>query len=72
MKAVDLKSSIQKQGRYVNQVVGFVGGEKKTFKEVDTLSIDQGQFTKFCLKNGVMVMINDKNVLYVEVHKCNI
>jgi RimJ/RimL family protein N-acetyltransferase len=46
-KMVSLKSSIIQKGRYVSQILHFVGGEKRTFNNVDTHSIKQGQFTKF-------------------------
>jgi hypothetical protein len=66
---VNLKSTITKKGRYVTQILHFVGGEKRTFEGVDTHSLKQGQFTKFMCKNGVMVMINDANVLMIEIFK---
>jgi hypothetical protein len=64
---IDLKSSIQKKGKYVTQIIHFVGGEKKTFNGIDTTYIKQGQFTKLLLKDGRMLMVNDKNVLCIEV-----
>jgi hypothetical protein len=64
---VNLKSSITKKGKYVSQILHFVGGEKRTFNNVDTESIKQGQFTKFETKDGRLVMINDKNVLCIEI-----
>jgi hypothetical protein len=63
----NLKSSIIKKGRYVSQILHFVGGEKRTFNEVDTHSIKQGQFTKFETKDGRLVMVNDKNILCIEI-----
>ena len=51
-KMVSLKSSIIQKGRYVSQILHFVGGEKRTFNNVDTHSIKQGQFTKFETKDG--------------------
>ena len=68
-KMVSLKSSIIAKGRYVSQILHFVGGEKRTFNNVDTHSIKQGQFTKFETKDGRLVMVNDKNVLCIEVFK---
>ena len=62
-----LKSSIIKKGKYVSQILHFVGGEKRTFNNVDTESIKQGQFTKFETKDGRLVMVNDKNVLCIEI-----
>ncbi len=64
---VSLKSSIIKKGKYVSQVLHFLGGEKRTFNYVDTTSIKQGQFTKFETKDGRLVMVNDKNILCIEI-----
>ena len=66
-KMTNLKSSIIKKGRYVSQILHFVGGEKRTFNNVDTHSIKQGQFTKFETKDGRLVMVNDKNILCIEI-----
>ena len=63
----NLMSSVAKEGRYVTQIIHFKNGYRKTIHGIDTLSIEQGQFTKFKCKNGAMVMINDANVLMVEV-----
>ena len=64
---IDLKSSVQEQGQYVTQIIHFVGGEKRTFDGIIVDSIRQGQFTKFKLRNGSMILINDSNVLMIEV-----
>lgn len=63
----DLQSSIKSKGKYVTQIIHFVGGEKRTYDGIDVNSIRQGQFTKFECKNGAMVLINDRNVLMIEV-----
>jgi len=63
----NLKSSITEKGRYVSQILHFINGEKRTFNNVDTHSIKQGQFTKFETKDGRLVMVNDKNILCVEI-----
>jgi len=64
---VNLHSTTQKLGKYVCQIIHFKSGEKRTLEGVETKSIKQGQFTKFDLKNGSMVLVNDKNVLMIEV-----
>jgi len=64
---VNLHSTTQTKGEYVTQIIHYIGGEKRTIEGVETKSIKQGQFTKFNLKNGSMVLINDKNVLMIEV-----
>ena len=68
---VDLESSVKLQGKWVTKIIHFVGGEKKTIEGVDTHTIRQGQFTKFQLKDGSFVMVNDKNVLMIEIFKEN-
>ena len=65
----DLKSTVEKQGEYVTQIIHFIGGEKRTFTDIVSASIKQGQFTKFDTKDGRMLLINDKNVLLIEVFK---
>jgi hypothetical protein len=64
---MDLQSSVKKQGKYVTQIIHFVGGEKRTFEDIETAVIKQGQFTKLATADGRMIMINDKNVLCIEV-----
>lgn len=65
---LDLKSSVSDIGGvYVTQIIHFVGGEKRTFHDIESASIRQGQFTKFKQKNGPWIMINDRNVLCIEV-----
>jgi hypothetical protein len=64
---MDLQSSVKKQGKYVTQIIHFVGGEKRTFEDIETSVIKQGQFTKLTTADGRMIMINDKNVLCIEV-----
>jgi hypothetical protein len=64
---MDLQSSVKKQGQYVTQIIHFVGGEKRTFENIETSVIKQGQFTKLTTADGRMIMINDKNVLCIEV-----
>ena len=65
----DLKSSVAEVGDYVTQIIHFVGGEKRTYHNIDSKSIRQGQFTKFRQKDGTWIMINDNNVLCIEVFK---
>lgn len=67
LRMVSLKSTVTKKGKYVTQILHFVGGEKRTFEGVDTDSIKQGQFTKFETKDNRLVMINDKNILCIEI-----
>ena len=62
-----LKSSVAQKGKYVTQIIHFVGGHCKTIHGIDTDTIEQGQFTKFFTVDGRMVLINDPNVLMVEV-----
>jgi hypothetical protein len=69
---MDLQSSIKKQGDYVTQILHFVGGEKRTFNNIKSSEIKQGQFTKLTTKDGRMILINDKNVLCIEVFSENV
>ena len=64
---MDLQSSIKKQGKYVTQIIHFVGGEKRTFNNIKSSEVKQGQFTKLITSDGRMILINDKNVLCIEV-----
>jgi hypothetical protein len=64
---MDLQSSVKKQGKYVTQILHFVGGEKRTFEDIESSTVKQGQFTKLATADGRMIMINDKNVLCIEV-----
>lgn len=64
---MDLQSSIKSQGEYVTQILHFIGGEKRTFENIKSTSVKQGQFTKLITKDGRMILINDKNVLCIEV-----
>ena len=66
---MNLQSTLNEQGKYVTQIIHFVGGIKRTYKGIITESIKQGQFTKFKCKDGTMIVINDINVLCIEVFK---
>tara|TARA_R110000751_G_scaffold249976_2_gene349600 strand:+ start:143 stop:349 length:207 start_codon:yes stop_codon:yes gene_type:complete len=66
---VDLESSTKKQGKWVTQIIHFIGGEKRTFESIDSSLIKQGQFTKLTTKDGRYILINDKNVLCIETFK---
>tara|TARA_R110002020_G_scaffold29581_2_gene93295 strand:- start:198 stop:434 length:237 start_codon:yes stop_codon:yes gene_type:complete len=65
----NLLSSVAKESRYVTQIIHFKNGYRKTIHGIDTLSIEQGQFTKFKCKDGRYILINDENVLMVECFK---
>jgi len=64
---IDLQSSIKSQGEYVTQIIHFIGGEKRTFENIKSTTVKQGQFTKLSTKDGRMILINDKNVLCIEI-----
>lgn len=66
---VDLNSVVMEKGKMVTQVVNFIHGTKATFPHVNSGSIKQGQFTHFETADGRLILINEKNVLYVEVIK---
>jgi len=67
IKKPNLQSSLIDKGKHVTQIFHFIGGVKRTFKGIKTETIRQGQFTKLECKNGVTLMINDKNILMIEV-----
>lgn len=67
MSDKDLKSSIKDIGETVVQIIHFVGGEKRTFYDIQSDKVRQGQFTKLYQTDGTMIMVNDKNVLCIEV-----
>jgi len=62
-----LKSSVEKKGKIVDKIITFSGGNKKTFRKVKTETIEQSQFTKFETEDGRLVMVNDKNVDFIEI-----
>ena len=64
---MNLESTVNNIGEYTTQIIHFKCGEKRTFTGIVSSKIKQGQFTKLWLKNGSIVMVNDKNVLCVEV-----
>ena len=64
---MNLQSTVNEQGKYVTQIIHFVGGVKRTFEGVSTSKIKQGQMTKLELKDGRTVLVNDANVLCIEV-----
>jgi len=72
-KEINLNSSVgdkyftDSTSETVTQIVHFKDGVKRTFNGVIPETIRQGQFTKFKLKDGSMIMINDANVLCIEV-----
>ena len=60
---INLQSTVNVQGKYVTQIIHFVGGVKRTYHGIETASIKQGQF----IKDGSMLVVNDVNVLCIEV-----
>jgi hypothetical protein len=63
----DLKSTVRMVSPIVTQIIHFIGGEKRTFYNIDTTKVQQGEFTKLFQTDGTLIMINPKNVLCVEV-----
>jgi len=61
------KSSIEQEGEVVTEIITFSNGNKKTFEDIITSTIIQGEFTHFKLKDGRLIMINPKNVDFFEV-----
>lgn len=65
----NLKSSVNKIGEIVTQIVQFENGEQKTFEGVITKSIRVGMFTKFETVDGKMIAIAHNKVNWFETHK---
>jgi len=61
------KSTLSYNSKLCTQIIHFSGGEKRTFTDILTENIKQGQFTKIEREDGSMIMINDKNVICIEV-----
>ena len=68
---MNLHSTVNKRGEIVTQIIHFINGEKRTFENIKTNNIKQGQFTKLETVDGRLIMINDKNVLCIEVFTQN-
>ena len=65
--ASDLRSSVAKKGKVVDQVIHFRGGDKKTYRGIKTETIEQSEFTQFETIDGKRVYINTRNVNCFEV-----
>tara|TARA_R110002020_G_scaffold202637_1_gene405754 strand:+ start:791 stop:1039 length:249 start_codon:yes stop_codon:yes gene_type:complete len=65
----NLLSSVNKEGKYVTQIVHFKDGQRKTIHGIISSSIETGKFTKFNCKDGRMIMVNDDNVNMIETFK---
>lgn len=64
---IGLKSTVEKLGKLVTQVIHFANGNKRTFNNIRTETIRQGEFTKMVTTDGRMIMVNTKNVDVIEV-----
>ena len=64
---MSLYSSVEDKGNLVTQIVGFSSGNKKTWDNIKTETIQQSEFTRFELLDGRRVYINTKNVDWFEV-----
>jgi hypothetical protein len=54
-------------GETVTQIIHFSGGNKRTFNNILTATIKQGEFTKMKLQDGRMLMVNTANVDCIEI-----
>ena len=68
-KHTSLKSSVEKVGDKVTEIIHFSGGNKRTIKNILANTIQQGEFTKFILEDGRMLLINTSKVDMIEVFK---
>ena len=62
----NLLSSVNKEGKYVTQIIHFKDGKRKTIKGIISSSIETGKFTKFNCKDGRMIMVNDNTVNMID------
>lgn len=65
---MSLKSSTEKVGEVVTQIIGFKDGSKKTFRNIKTSSITQSEFTRMETTDGYWIYVNPDNVNWFEVH----
>jgi len=66
---MNLQSTVNTIGDIVTQIIHFSGGNKRTFNNIISSSIKQGEFTKLTTTDGRMIMINTANVDCVEIFK---
>ena len=64
---VSLKSSVDRVGERVTQIITFTGGYKKTIRGIISASIEQSEMCHMNTADGRMILINTPNVLLVEV-----
>lgn len=67
MSRINLKSTTNTVGETVTQIIHFSGGNKRTFANIVSSTISQGQFTKLYQQDGTLIMVNDKNVDCIEI-----
>lgn len=65
----DLKATVSSFSKYVTQIIHFSHGNKRTIEGIDTITIKQGQYTKFKTVDGKLIMVNDNNVDMIECFK---
>ncbi len=66
-RSKETQNSAEKLGKKVTQIIHFSGGNKRTFENIITNTIKQGEFTKMYLDDGRLLMINTSNVDCIEV-----
>jgi hypothetical protein len=64
---MNFRSSVNKKGKIVDQIIHFAKGNKRTLENIRTETIKQGEFTNFELTDGRMILINTLNVDMIEV-----
>lgn len=63
-----LKSSVAGMWRYVTQVTWLIGWFKKTWRGVDTSTIEQSEYTKFKVKKWYEAYVRSDHVSRFEIH----
>ena len=60
-------SSVYKVAKKTKQIFHFVGNVKRTFSNIMTDEILEGEMLKLFLEDGRMLVINKKNLLMTEI-----
>ncbi len=64
---MNLRSSVNTIAPKTTQIFHFSCGNKRTIKHILTETLLQGEFTKFMLEDGRMILVNPRNVDLIEV-----
>lgn len=63
----NLQSTVNKVEKVVTQIIHFSHGNKRTFENIVSASIKQGEFTKMSTTDNRLIMVKTDNVDCIEV-----